>query len=174
MSEKPSYAERLRHPNWQKKRLEILSRDDFRCQLCFDGESTLHVHHKRYLKGRMPWEYDDRDLVTVCENCHDSAEEIRQESIAIMAALDLDGPGSASEAQMVVSGWAAAYGIEGFEPNPEYGMLSYSCGVIAACLSRNAWDKATDIARVAGLLSSCDHEKTGRVVAAMLAELEKD
>lgn len=173
-TKKPSYAEQLRNPKWQKKRLEILSRDEFCCQLCFDSESTLHVHHKRYVKGRMPWEYDNRDLVTVCENCHDSAEEIRQESIEVMAALHLDGPGSASEVKFLVSGWAARHGVEGFDTTTEYGALPFSGGVIAACMARQAWGMSKEIIRIADLIWEADHEKVERVVAAMLAELEGD
>ena len=63
-------------PRWQKKRLEILSRDDFKCQACNDSKSTLHVHHRLYLnkpdggQWRDPWEYADSALVTLCDKCH--------------------------------------------------------------------------------------------------------
>jgi len=30
----------------------------------------LHVHHKCYIQGYLPWEYDDKDLITLCEECH--------------------------------------------------------------------------------------------------------
>ena len=30
------YSEKLKDPRWQKKRLEILERDNFRCQYCGD------------------------------------------------------------------------------------------------------------------------------------------
>lgn len=70
-----SYSEKLRDPRWQKKRLEIMQRDEFKCQECADTESTLHVHHARYLKHRDPWEYDDALLVTLCEACHGKLHE---------------------------------------------------------------------------------------------------
>lgn len=38
------YLEKLKDPRWQKRRLEIFQRDEFTCQVCFDTESTLHVH----------------------------------------------------------------------------------------------------------------------------------
>ena len=63
-----SYAEKLKSPKWQKRRLEILSRDEFKCQYCFDRETTLHVHHLEY-KGN-PWDAEDDQLITVCEHCH--------------------------------------------------------------------------------------------------------
>ncbi len=64
------YSEKLKNPNWQKKRLEILNRDDWTCQLCKDKENTLHVHHKYYERRRSPWEYPNTALITLCEDCH--------------------------------------------------------------------------------------------------------
>lgn len=65
------YSEKLRDPRWQKKRLEILSRDIWKCQLCGDSKNTLHVHHRRYLSKIDPWEYPDSLLVSLCEECHE-------------------------------------------------------------------------------------------------------
>jgi hypothetical protein len=69
------YSELLRDPRWQKKRLEILQRDRWSCMACGDATKTLHVHHKVYSKGAMPWEYEDRLLVTLCAGCHEGEEE---------------------------------------------------------------------------------------------------
>ncbi|MDF2451905.1 MAG: hypothetical protein K0S26_1409 [Bacteroidota bacterium] len=30
----------------------------------------LHVHHRRYILGRLPWEYGGKDLITMCYECH--------------------------------------------------------------------------------------------------------
>ena len=67
---KPSYSELLRDPRWQKKRLEIMERDDFMCVHCCDDKSTLNVHHCFYKYGRNPWDYPNNALITVCEECH--------------------------------------------------------------------------------------------------------
>jgi 5-methylcytosine-specific restriction endonuclease McrA len=67
---KESYIELLKNPKWQRKRLEILQRDNFKCLCCDDGETTLHIHHVRYIKGNKPWEYENEDLITLCEYCH--------------------------------------------------------------------------------------------------------
>src|SRR4051794_36351337 len=64
------YADLLRDPRWQRKRLEILKRDDFRCQACHDDSSTLNVHHCYYEYDNDPWDYEDKSLVTLCESCH--------------------------------------------------------------------------------------------------------
>lgn len=45
---KEIYSEKLKDPRWQKKRLEILNRDEFACRFCGDNKSTLNVHHISY------------------------------------------------------------------------------------------------------------------------------
>ena len=65
-----SYSDLLKDPRWQKKRLEILNRDDFKCKCCGDEKSTLHVHHQFYLSNHKPWDYEDSILLTLCEECH--------------------------------------------------------------------------------------------------------
>lgn len=67
---KTRYSNKLLHPNWQKKRLEILQRDNWSCQHCKETERTLHVHHSIYLNGKEPWEYPDFVFKTLCDNCH--------------------------------------------------------------------------------------------------------
>jgi hypothetical protein len=65
-----TYQEKLKDPRWQRKRLEILNRDDFTCKGCGSKDRTLHVHHFRYVKGCDPWDYGAADLVTLCDRCH--------------------------------------------------------------------------------------------------------
>ena len=77
MGKKESYAEMLRSPLWQKKRLEIMQRDDFTCQHCGCKERELQVHHRVYHKGAKPWEYDDSELITLCDRCHDAEIGVR-------------------------------------------------------------------------------------------------
>lgn len=74
---RPSYSEQLKHPNWQRKRLQVLEAHDFTCLECRSKEKTLHVHHKQYLKGRMAWEYDDENFEALCEDCHKEMHERR-------------------------------------------------------------------------------------------------
>ena len=79
-----NYSEKLKDPRWQKKRLEILQRDDFSCRICGDNESTLHIHHINY--NTNPWETRDDLLITLCENCHD--EETTRIKIEINKAIN--------------------------------------------------------------------------------------
>lgn len=76
-----SYRELLKDPRWQRRRLEIFSLRDFKCEVCGEREKTLAVHHTCYLKDdltgawKMPWEYDDCFLRLLCEECHKQAQE---------------------------------------------------------------------------------------------------
>lgn len=73
--QKKTYAELLKDPRWQKKRLEIMQRDNFTCQLCGSKEKTLNVHHMYYDRIFEPWNYSDDAYLTVCEDCHNKAHE---------------------------------------------------------------------------------------------------
>jgi len=70
MAKDNTYSEKLKSPKWQKKRLKIMERDGFQCQMCFNRDDTLTVHHKYYLSGKEPWEYEGECLITLCEDCH--------------------------------------------------------------------------------------------------------
>ncbi len=73
-----NYKELLKHTEWQKRRLEILSRDNWKCQSssCKKIINILDVHHLDYLSGHKPWEYPDDMLISLCKNCH-KLENIR-------------------------------------------------------------------------------------------------
>jgi len=64
------WKEQYLHPNWQKMRLAVLNRDNFTCVDCHDRHKTLHVHHLKYLRGKMIWEVPIWYLVSLCEDCH--------------------------------------------------------------------------------------------------------
>lgn len=84
-----TYSEKLKDPRWQKRRLEIMSRDDFTCRNCSDSTKTLNVDHKIYRKGLEPWEYSDEDLWTLCEDCHGDISRARQELYERIGQLNL-------------------------------------------------------------------------------------
>lgn len=62
------YKEQIKDPRWQRRRLEILSRDNFACQICGDTDNTLHVHHLAYEQNKKIWEYDDWQLIYGAHN----------------------------------------------------------------------------------------------------------
>jgi hypothetical protein len=63
-----NYQEKLKSPKWQKKRLEILNRDNFTCCACGDTETELHVHHLKYVGE--PYDAPNKSLQTLCKYCH--------------------------------------------------------------------------------------------------------
>jgi hypothetical protein len=70
-----TYAEKLQDPRWQKKRLEILERDNWACQNCGFSHVTLHVHHEKYSGN--PWDAESWQLTTLCKDCHLIEEYIK-------------------------------------------------------------------------------------------------
>lgn len=76
MTNKETYKELLKDSRWIKKRNEILTRDNNTCQFCGRQDRYLHVHHKRYIKGNKPWEYENSDLITLCDRCHEEETEM--------------------------------------------------------------------------------------------------
>jgi hypothetical protein len=100
-----TYALKLRDPRWQKKRLQVLDRSEWRCQSCLDSESTLHVHHKQYFKGREPWEYDDDQLVVLCESCHESQHEEPDLLMDVVSRVAWDGPFNRLQVALVIAGF---------------------------------------------------------------------
>jgi hypothetical protein len=85
---KLTYIELLRDPRWQRRRLEVLGKADFKCHNCQSAEKTLHVHHKLYRKGAMPWEYEDHELICLCEECHEVDHRFRNALNEALAILD--------------------------------------------------------------------------------------
>lgn len=73
-----AYAEKLKDPRWQKKRLEIFERDKWTCQKCGVTDKTLAVHHLKYDGDKDPWDYPKSWLATLCEDCHADEYENRQ------------------------------------------------------------------------------------------------
>ena len=78
------YTWHVLHPKWQKKRLEILSRDGFKCLACGCTETTLHVHHLSYAKGREPWEYDEDNFQTLCQYCHRITGDTKEPLVTVL------------------------------------------------------------------------------------------
>lgn len=75
-----NYREQLENQLWLEKRSVILKRDHYTCRSCGSKEN-LHIHHLNYIKGRFAWEYEDKDLVTLCRECHEKNHKDKQVSI---------------------------------------------------------------------------------------------
>ncbi len=85
-----SYADLLHDPRWQRKRLQVLDRDGWKCTECGEHESELQVHHRYYAKDRKPWEYEGTALVTLCDPCHERAEQLRLLLVRSAGPLDFE------------------------------------------------------------------------------------
>jgi 5-methylcytosine-specific restriction endonuclease McrA len=65
-----SYEDQLKTDEWKNKRLDIVERDNYTCYLCGYHGLLVNVHHLRYIRGKMAWEYPDNLLITLCRGCH--------------------------------------------------------------------------------------------------------
>ena len=81
------YSEKLKDPRWQKLRLTVMNRDGFRCQVCLDDTLPLNVHHLSYKPKVDPWDYDQRDLITLCEYCHKQEHACKSDRLDELLAL---------------------------------------------------------------------------------------
>ena len=78
---KSTYSDKLKDHRWQKKRLEILDRDNWSCQICGATDRTLHAHHVHYDNElQNPWEYNNDQIITLCDSCHSIEHECLQMS----------------------------------------------------------------------------------------------
>jgi len=102
---KLTYSEQLRHPLWQRKRLEVLSLSGWACECCSAIDQTLHVHHKRYVKGRMAWEYSRDELAALCETCHQETHHADDVFRDVLAHCPMTGPRSLRSAMAVAAGF---------------------------------------------------------------------
>ena len=88
-----SYQQKLLDPRWQKRKAEILTRDNFTCQVpaCSSANKTLHVHHLDYIPGIEPWEYPDDMLKTLCFECHQKERDRDRLEVHLSNTLKMKG-----------------------------------------------------------------------------------
>lgn len=104
-----TYGDQLKHPNWQRKRLQMLEAAEWRCSRCHCAEVTLHVHHKHYVKGRMAWEYSAEELCVLCEDCHEEEHGLKDRRQSFIARLAFDGPLDAERLIAIAAGAAGEW-----------------------------------------------------------------
>lgn len=108
---KQTYWEKLQDPRWQQKRLEAMQAKEFHCEICWDNESTLHVHHKEYFKNYEPWDYDNNQLAVLCKTCHENLHESIDLYKWIGSYARLDGSNNRDELAFVLCGYIG-YSLE--------------------------------------------------------------
>ena len=70
------YEDMLKSKAWKNKRKVILKRDKYKCTKC-SSVIRLQIHHLYYIKGRKPWEYPNKALVILCNECHTKIHTIQ-------------------------------------------------------------------------------------------------
>ena len=83
MSARQTYSERLQDPQWKLFREDYIARhtkesEELKCRNCGDP-GPFHLHHRRYIRGREPWEYEDADLILICVECHTRVHDVARE-----------------------------------------------------------------------------------------------
>jgi hypothetical protein len=133
---KLTFAEQIKHPNWQRKRLEVMEDAGFECESCGTNEVTLNVHHKRYIKGRMYWDYERTDLSCLCEDCHKQEHASRE-------LLDRLISEAGSGGMDIMLGLAAGYLLASMDIDRELAEeiqegrgLYFEVGIVATTLDR--------------------------------------
>ena len=66
---KEYYNRLLEDKRWKEFRLKVLSERGNKCEFC-GGTDVLQIHHTFYIRGKMPWEYDIKDMRVLCRTCH--------------------------------------------------------------------------------------------------------
>lgn len=166
------YWQLLKDPRWQKVRLKKLEAAEWTCQGCYGTESTLAVHHKRYVKGRNPWEYEDHELVVLCEDCHTAEHEAKELRSELVAHLHQDGPASASEFFAIGAGYVGSQTndarlAEVVERVWQEDPYPVECGRFLAILVRRFGLTAQGLASMtASLWEELDSELAGELQAA--------
>ena len=76
-------AKQYRKPSWKERCRQIIELDGGTCQVCGRKEPdvVLQVHHKKYIQGKKPWEYNQQDLITLCKGCHAREHNILSDAI---------------------------------------------------------------------------------------------
>lgn len=83
------YSDKLKSPKWQRKRLEVLQRDDFKCRLCGNTEIELQIHHLKY--SGEPHEAPLENLITYCKVCHQVVEQHKGENVTNCVLNNVNG-----------------------------------------------------------------------------------
>ena len=77
---KISYSEQLKHDLWKEKRSSVLMERGSKCEKCGDT-NHLQVHHKKYIKDRLAWEYENDLLECLCGSCHMKEHNISKDKV---------------------------------------------------------------------------------------------
>jgi phage terminase large subunit GpA-like protein len=112
-----TYSDKLKSPKWQKKRLQVMKRDKFRCKMCGDENTTLNVHHLKYSND--PVDTELVDLITVCEHCHELIESSKKNKENIIAVYKSNNWKNGSRIMFYTTD-KGVFSLEIFDGNSKY------------------------------------------------------
>lgn len=71
------YQKKLNDTRWYEFRRLVFRKHGEYCRTCGpeDCNHPLQVHHKKYIRGAEPWEYDMDDVQVLCSRCHEEIHE---------------------------------------------------------------------------------------------------
>ena len=69
------YEEQLKDSRWFAFREKVFSIRGRKCEHCGSTE-CLQVHHLRYEKGKLAWEYSYKEVIVLCKDCHKKIHNI--------------------------------------------------------------------------------------------------
>lgn len=112
--------------------MQILDRDKFTCQKCQDSTSTLHVHHKAYLRDVDPWDHPNTLLLTLCETCHEEEGEMRKASSSDLVAVISSSGAMSEDLWALFRAFIDTANSQKQLCNEEWSILAFSIGRILA------------------------------------------
>ncbi len=130
-----TFAAQYKNPLWQKKRLEAMEWAGFECQNCGSEEKQLHVHHRRYVKGRKVWEYDNSELDVLCNECHEMLHNQKERLQRI-----LFGQTDIKDVLFLVAGFIDAQNYEEFPEKTDHIHPLYLASFLALKLANTSND----------------------------------
>lgn len=74
-----NYRQLLHTPQWREFRQHVIDTKGYRCDNCGCDTDKPQVHHKGYVWGRMPWQYEVDEVRVLCDKCHGIIHERRDE-----------------------------------------------------------------------------------------------
>lgn len=87
-----TYTEQMNQKGWKNKRVEILIRDQFKCQHNNCGaQKRLEVHHLDYIDDTLIWNYPNDMLITLCHKHHSVEQNRNKAEIALVFTLRMKG-----------------------------------------------------------------------------------
>lgn len=69
-----TYSEQIKDKRWLAFRSFVMQVRGYRCEVC-GSNINLNVHHLIYKDGYLAWEYNTREVMVVCSECHKQIHE---------------------------------------------------------------------------------------------------